>query len=1036
MPTTNRKTAKNLVAILALLLSHFSSATGQQANIEVLEMTIPTYPFNDPNPVPILTDNPKIYPYHKFEGYSMTPTPKKWTVVHLENEYIELWVLPEVGGKVWGAREKSTGEEFIYRNEVIKFRNIAMRGPWTSGGIEFNFGVIGHTPATATPVDYKMIKHEDGSVSCVVGTTDWPSRTNWRVDIRLQPDEAYFTTKALWYNPTGMHQAYYNWMTAAAFAQDDLVFYCPGDQYLQHSGEARPWPYEYNRHIASYQENDFLSSKSYHVVGVYDDFFGGYFENDQYGFGHWSLYDDMPGQKLWLWSLAPNGGIWEELLTDTDGQYIEFQAGRLFNQHFSEGHPNPITQASFTPQTADTWTEAWFPVIHIGGLTEVSPFGVLHVTNNGKEVEVGIQALRKSKGQVFIYQDGQVLFEEPLDLKPMDVEVKKVDINPEMPFEVVVETMDLHYRSHPEKSIKRPFTRTTTVDPHSTDQQYRQALELMDTRYFKDAHLQLEKVLTQDPFHLGALSAKGELQYRFAQYEEALTTIMQALEIDTYDPKANFVAGLIFKAQKDWVNAKEAFGWAARAMAYRSAAYALMAEIEGAIGNQQQALQYVNKSLDFNRLNLNAYKIGVWNAQKSNDLESAQEYLQALLKIDPLHPFGMHQEWLQSGNNQPFSNHLRNEFPQQSILELAIEYMHLGDQEMGISLLESIQEDPVAAIWLAYLHQDPTELKAAIAKPTAFVFPYRRETLAVLHWAKSNHSHWKIDYYLALNLWHKNQISAAQKLLLACGDQADEPHFYLTRANLQKDYKAQENDLLKAQSLAPQNWRVHHQLHQFYLQNGKLDKALTNSRQAFQHAPNNYTLGMDHVAILLQKHQFAEALNVLEQLTVLPFEGASAARKLYEQAHYGRALALMKSSKWDEAIAVLEHSLKWPHRLGVGKPFHPDERMAHYLLAKIYDRIGNKQAAQAAKKVVKAYTLKHPDQNLLNELLGLELMDADQLTDLMVRVYDDQKQHPPLKQWVLAMAGQQKDRARQLETNHPELFRTLSYWLNENARAF
>ena len=962
------------------------------------------------------------------------PTPKKWQVVHLENEYIEVWVLPEIGGKIWGAREKSTGEEFIYRNEVVKFRNIAMRGPWTSGGIEFNFGVIGHTPATATPVDYKIINREDGSVSCVVGATDWPSRTNWRVDIRLQPDEAFFTTEALWYNPTGMHQAYYNWMTAAAFAQDDLVFYCPGDQYLKHSGEARPWPYEYNRHIASYQENDFLSSKSYHVVGVYDDFFGGYFEKDNYGFGHWSPYEEMPGQKLWLWSLAPNGGIWEELLTDTDGQYIEFQAGRLFNQHFSGGHQNPITQANFTPQTADTWTEAWFPVINIGGLTEVSPSGVLHVKKNGNEIEIGIQALKSSKGTVSVFQDDQVIFEEPVNLMPMDVEMKKLSINQEMPFEIVIEAMDIHYYSHPVKNIKRPFSRTTAIDANSPDQQYRQALELMDTRYFKDADLQLDRVLTQDPFHLGALSAKAELQYRFAQYEEALKTIMRALEVDTYDPKANFVAGLIFKAQKDWVNAKEALGWSARAMAYRSASYASMAEIEGANGKHQQALHYVSKSLDFNRFNLNAYKIGIWNAQKSNDQQSADEYLKSLLEIDPLHPFGMHQQWLQSVSNQLFSHQLSNEFPQQSILELALEYMHLGDQEMGISLLESIQEDPVAAIWLAYLHQDPTELKAALAKPTAFVFPYRRETLAALHWAKSNHNHWKIDYYLALNLWHKNQMGAAQKLLLACGDQADEPHFYLTRANLQQDHKARENDLLMAKKLEPNNWRVNHYLNQFYDKNKMLDKALDYSKQAYQHDQSNYTLGMDFVSALLQKHHFSEALNVLAQLTVLPFEGASAARKLYEEAHYGRAIELMKASKWDEAKEVLEHSLQWPHRLGVGKPFNPDERMAHYLLAKIYDRTGDNQSAELTRNKVIEYTLQQPNQNPLQEMLGLLLMDKDLLTELMVRVYEGQQ--TPLNKWVLAMVGQQKEVAQQIQTNHPDLFNTLSYWLNEEARSF
>ena len=116
--------------------------------------TLDTYPFSDPDPVPMLARDRRLYPYHAFDGYAATAEPRQWQVVTLENDLIEVFVLPQVGGKVWGAVVKETGHEFVYRNEVMKFRNIALRGPWTSGGIEFNFGVIGHTPATATPVDY------------------------------------------------------------------------------------------------------------------------------------------------------------------------------------------------------------------------------------------------------------------------------------------------------------------------------------------------------------------------------------------------------------------------------------------------------------------------------------------------------------------------------------------------------------------------------------------------------------------------------------------------------------------------------------------------------------------------------------------------------------------------------------------------------------------------------------------------------------------------------------------------------------------
>jgi hypothetical protein len=94
---------------------------------------------------------------------------QNWKMIEMENDYIKLWVTPEIGGKIWGAIEKSTGREFIYYNHAVKFRDVAMRGPWTSGGIEINFGVIGHAPTCSSPVDYMIRNNSDGSVSCFVG---------------------------------------------------------------------------------------------------------------------------------------------------------------------------------------------------------------------------------------------------------------------------------------------------------------------------------------------------------------------------------------------------------------------------------------------------------------------------------------------------------------------------------------------------------------------------------------------------------------------------------------------------------------------------------------------------------------------------------------------------------------------------------------------------------------------------------------------------------------------------------------------------
>jgi hypothetical protein len=210
---------KYLIAAIAFILLWPVGSSAQGAMIAEEEKVIKTYPFAEPDPVPILAkskargSSSRLYPYFFFDKFSHTSIDKTWKVVRMENPYIEVYVLPEVGGKVYGAIEKSTKKEFIYLNHVIKFREIALRGPWTSGGIEFNFGVVGHTPACATPVDYLLRENPDGSVSCIVGTMDLPSRTRWSVTITLPTDKAFFETNALWYNPSPLNQSYYCWMT-------------------------------------------------------------------------------------------------------------------------------------------------------------------------------------------------------------------------------------------------------------------------------------------------------------------------------------------------------------------------------------------------------------------------------------------------------------------------------------------------------------------------------------------------------------------------------------------------------------------------------------------------------------------------------------------------------------------------------------------------------------------------------------------------------------------------------------------------------
>ncbi|MGM9760304.1 MAG: DUF5107 domain-containing protein, partial [Parabacteroides sp.] len=317
---------KRLLCIACAACIAWPAGAQQQASVKERVQTVKTYPFSDPDPTADPTD--LYYPYFRFDGFSAKGIDKSWKTVELENDYIRLSLYPEVGGKIWGAIDKSTGQAFIYNNHVVKFRDIAMRGPWTSGGIEFNFGIIGHVPTSSTPIDYYTRQKPDGSVSCYIASYEWVTRTYWCVEVNLPKDKAYFTTTTTWFNQSDLDQPYYQWMNAGYKAAGKAQFCYPGNSYIGHNGELGTFPQdEEGRDLSWYDNNNFGSSKSEHVLGFYNDYYGIYWHEDNYGSVHHAGYDEKLGMKIFLWGQARDGGIWEDLLTDTDGQYIELQSG-------------------------------------------------------------------------------------------------------------------------------------------------------------------------------------------------------------------------------------------------------------------------------------------------------------------------------------------------------------------------------------------------------------------------------------------------------------------------------------------------------------------------------------------------------------------------------------------------------------------------------------------------------------------------------------------------------------------------------------
>ena len=255
-----------------------------------------------------------------------------------------------------------------------------------------------------------------------------------------------------------------------------------------------------------------------------------------------------------------------------------------------------------------------------------------------------------------------------------------------------------------------------------------------------------------------------------------ITTIRKVLQFDTYDARANYVAGIIYRAMGDLTNAKESLGWAARSMAYRAAAYTQIAEIALQEGDPEQAAQFAERALDYDRYGINALRVRAIAARKERRTAEARDAQQRLLAIDPLHHFANFERHLLNRSDDSlaqFQSLVRSEFPEQTYLELAIGYHSRGlDDEAVEVLTQRLKEgNPLIDLWLAYLlrDRDPEAsdrlVSDAVTRSPAFVFPFRRETIAVMEWASAQHNSWKLGYYLALNYWAVDRTDEAAHLL-------------------------------------------------------------------------------------------------------------------------------------------------------------------------------------------------------------------------------------------------------------------------------
>jgi len=1013
---------------VALLLAQvvLPVAQSRQATVTESRQSFRTYPFGDPDPVARMSN---IYPYFRFEGYSLHPVEQEWKIVTLENPYIKVLVAPEIGGKILGAFEKSTGKAFIYFNRVVKFREIAMRGPWTSGGIEFNFGDIGHAPTTATPVDYLTRTNKDSSVSCIVGALDLPSRTEWRVEIRLPKDKAYFETRSMWFNPTELNTSLYSWMNAAADAGPDLRLIYPGTAYIGHGGDAFSWPLDGSgRDLSLYSNNAFGSSKSYHVLGSYTDIYGAYWANDDFGVVHWTRYGDKLGKKIWIWAESREGEIWKDLLTDPElgnMQYVEIQSGLLFNQAGGGSSRTPFKHMFFEPLSVQKFDEAWFPFMKIGDIVEANLSGSLSVKKEGGSLRVGFCPLEAMTDEINVKVAGRSVFKDDLRLKPLQTYVRLIPAVEDGEIEVTIGHR-ISYRGGDDevKQLHRPLVANKEFDWNSVAGLYTDGAERARQRDYKGALEKYLACLSKDPVYSPALVGAAEVLFRRTEYERALTYARRALANDAYDPDANFIYGVINRQLGNLYDARDGFGVAARSAKYRSAANIELGEIALFEKRYDDAIEYAARAYDNNILNIRAWSLLAITDRLFRHGAYEEPWLDGLLHIDPLNHFARFERYLLNPtdeNLENFKSSIRSELPHETYLELASYYWRLGLLDDALSVLKQAPPHAIVLYWLAYISEkrnQPAEaeryLHDALRASPHLVFPFRAETAEALHWAASRERSWKTNYYLGLFYWSRDRADSARTYFRACGNEPDYAPFYLTRGRLLGADGGEQvrRDYERALELGRDEWRTYHTLLEYYNDKGEHARALDLAKAELAAFPSSYVAQLDLARALLFNRQFAPSAAILDTITILPFEGARYGREIYRQAFVLLAAEAMNAQRYGDAIKYLEKARGWPERLGVGRPYEVDNCLEDYLEALCRRKNGEQTRASELLTQVVEYTLRHPNDwgvNRLAEALALRELGRDEEAKTVIEKWTKRDPKNVAARWsALAFVGRRQ----------------------------
>ncbi|MDA1361017.1 DUF5107 domain-containing protein [Glycomyces luteolus] len=378
-----------------------------------------------------------VYPLPFIDAVAREKAPREWDAIHLENEYVRLMILPELGGRIHIGLDKTRGYDFFYRNDVIKPALVGLAGPWISGGVECNWPQH-HRPATHLPVESAIESETDGAVTAWCSDHDPFARMQGMHGIRLRPASALIELRGHLVNRSDDVQTFLWWANVAAKAGEDYQSFFPADVRVV-ADHAKRATTTFPAAQGHYYGVDYPGRRgsggdrldwyrnipvptSYMCLGSEDDFFGGYDHAASAGFVHWADHRIAPGKKQWTWGNAPFGWAWDGHLTDDGGPYVELMAGV-----FTDNQPD---FAFLAPGETRSFSQYWYPIQDTGPVHQATLDAAVRLDLDGTRVRVAAAVTTSRPGAVIRLRAGdRTVYETEADLAPGAPHVAAFDLD-------------------------------------------------------------------------------------------------------------------------------------------------------------------------------------------------------------------------------------------------------------------------------------------------------------------------------------------------------------------------------------------------------------------------------------------------------------------------------------------------------------------------------------------------------------------------------------------------------------------------------